>query len=87
VSVAATTTLSSRGQDVIPEEIRSRLGLAAGTRFVVIAEGDAVIFKVLQPPSPEEFKSLLERTRKAAKITGMKRSDIQEAIDKVRRSK
>jgi len=87
MSEAATTTLSSRGQVVIPEEIRSRLGLTAGTQFVVIAEGDTVIFKVLQPPSLKEFKSLLSRAQKAAKEAGMKKSDIQEAIERVRRSK
>ena len=87
MSVAATTTLSSRGQVVIPEEIRSRLGLTAGTQFVVIAEGDTVIFKVLEPPSLSEFKSLLARSQKAAKKAGMKKADIQEAIDKVRKSR
>ena len=87
MSEAATTILSSRGQVVIPEEIRSRLGLTPGTRFVVIADGDTVIFKVLQPPSLKDFKSLLSRAQKAAKKAGMKKADIQEAIEKVRRSK
>jgi AbrB family looped-hinge helix DNA binding protein len=87
MSVTATTTLSSRGQVVIPEEIRSRLGLVTGTQFVVIADGDTVIFKVLEPPSLSEFKSLLIRAQKSAKKVGMKKADIQEAIDKVRKSK
>lgn len=37
----ATTKLSSRGQVVIPEEIRISLGLNEGDQFVVIGEGDA----------------------------------------------
>ena len=36
----ATTRLSSKGQVVIPEEIRTALGLGPGTRFVVLSEGD-----------------------------------------------
>ncbi len=32
----ATTKLSSKGQVVIPEEIRLRLGLKEGTQFVVV---------------------------------------------------
>jgi AbrB family looped-hinge helix DNA binding protein len=76
--------LSSRGQVVIPEEIRSRLELTAGAQFVVIAEGDAVIFKVLHPPSLGEFKTLLSRAQKAARKAGMRKSDIREAIKKVR---
>jgi AbrB family looped-hinge helix DNA binding protein len=84
MSEAATTKLSSRGQVVIPEEIRSRLGLKEGTQFVVIAEGDTVLFKVLQPPSFGEFKALLSRAQKAARKAGMKPSDIEAAIKKVR---
>ncbi len=39
----ATTRLSSKGQVVIPEEIRERLGLKEGTQFVVVGERDVVI--------------------------------------------
>ncbi|MFC1544217.1 AbrB/MazE/SpoVT family DNA-binding domain-containing protein [Gemmatimonadota bacterium] len=84
---AATTTLSTKGQVVIPEEIRSRLGLKPGTQFVVIADRDAVIFKVLEPPSMEEFKELLKRARRVARETGLTRKEVKKAIEKVRRSK
>lgn len=84
---AATTTLSSKGQVVIPEEIRSRLGLKAGTKFVVVADRDAVIFKVLEPPSLDEFKTLMRRARKVARETGLTREELEEALEKVRRSK
>ena len=87
MGTAATTTLSSKGQVVIPEEIRSKLGLKAGTQFVVIAERDVVIFKVLEPPSLDEFSVLLKRARKAARDSGLKRTDVAKAIAKVRRSK
>ena len=36
----ATTKLSSKGQVVIPEEIRVRLGLKTGAEFVVVGERD-----------------------------------------------
>jgi AbrB family looped-hinge helix DNA binding protein len=82
----STTTLSSKGQVVIPEKIREQLGLAPGTKFVVIAEGDVVMFKVLDPPPMREFLALLKRGREVAKKTGLRRSDITKAIAKVRRS-
>ena len=47
----ATTKLSSKGQVVIPEEARNDLGLNEGDQFVVIGQGDAVILKVITPPS------------------------------------
>jgi AbrB family looped-hinge helix DNA binding protein len=84
MSDTATTTLSSKGQVVIPEEIRTRLGLEAGTRFVVVAEGDVVIFKVLVPPAVAEFDELLARARSAAQQVGLKKSEIARAVAKVR---
>ena len=51
----ATTKLSSKGQVVIPEEIRLRLGLKEGTRFVVIGDRDVVILKTIAPPAMAEF--------------------------------
>jgi AbrB family looped-hinge helix DNA binding protein len=86
MTTAATTTLSSKGQVVIPEEIREQLGLEAGAQFVVIADRDVVIFKLLEPPSLKEFATLVDRARQAAKQTGMTRADVVSAVKKVRRS-
>lgn len=87
MSTAATTTLSSKGQVVIPEEIRIRLGLKAGAQFVVLGDRDVVIFKVLEPPALKDFDALVARARQVAKRTGLTRADITKAIAKVRRSR
>ena len=87
MSTAATTTLSSKGQVVIPEEIRVRLGLKAGAQFVVVADRDVVIFKVLDPPAFGEFAPLVAQARQAAKRSGLRPSDITNAVAKVRRSR
>jgi AbrB family looped-hinge helix DNA binding protein len=86
MGTAATTTLSSKGQVVIPEEIRARLGLEPGAQFVVVADRDVVIFKLLEPPSLREFTTLVSRARKAGRQTGLRRDDITRAVAKVRRS-
>jgi AbrB family looped-hinge helix DNA binding protein len=80
----ATTRLSSKGQVVIPEEVRKRLGLTAGVQFVVVGEGDVVILKVVSPPSKDEFDDLVSKARRQARKAGMKRSDIGAAVKKVR---
>lgn len=77
---------SSKGQVVIPEEIRTRLGLETGAQFVVIGEGDVVILKVIQPPDLSEFDAVLSQVRKAARKAGMKRSDVKAAVQRARRS-
>ena len=80
----ATTKMSSKGQVVIPEGIRKRLGLKAGAQFVVIGDKDVVILKAISPPSMEDFDALISEARKEARKTGLKRSDITAAIAKVR---
>jgi AbrB family looped-hinge helix DNA binding protein len=87
MSDAATTTLSSKGQVVIPEAIRDRLGLKTGAQFVVVADRDVVILKVLEPPALSEFSALTAQARRAAKASGLKPADIPRAIKKVRRAK
>ena len=83
----ATTKLSSKGQIVIPEEIRVRLGLKEGTQFVVVGERDVVILKAIAPPAMEEFDELVRRARGAARKAGMKPADVRRAIAKVRASR
>jgi AbrB family looped-hinge helix DNA binding protein len=84
---AATTTLSSKGQVVIPEAIRERLGLKTGAQFVAVADRDVVILKVLEPPALSEFTALTAQARRAAKAAGLKSADVPRAITKVRRAK
>ena len=80
----ATTKMSSKGQVVIPEEIRERLKLGRGSQFVVVSEKDVVILKVISPPSIGEFDALIAEARKKGKEAGMKRSDIEAAIVEAR---
>ena len=80
----ATTKMSSRGQVVIPEEIRKQLHLEAGAQFVVVADKDVVILKTISVPSMRDFDSIISKARKQAKNSGMKRVDISKAISKSR---
>ena len=84
-SAAATTKLSSRGQVVIPEEIRTRLGLEPGVRFVVVAEGDVVVLKALKTPSLTDFMDLLDEAQKSAEEAGLSKADVEAALQEVRK--
>ena len=80
----ATTKLSTKGQVVIPEAIRERLGLEAGVQFVVVAEGDVVVLKVLNAPKMSDFKALLDKAQEAADAAGLTPDDVERAIREVR---
>lgn len=81
---AATTKMSSKGQVVIPEDIRKRLKLKTGSQFVVMGENDVVILKTVKPPSMAEFDKLITKARIQGKKAGLKQSDITAAIAKAR---
>ena len=79
-----TTRMSSKGQIVIPETIRKQLNLKAGAQFVVVGNDDVVILKEITAPDMEPFDSLIQQARQQAKLAGLKRADITNAILKVR---
>ena len=87
MSTLTTTRMSSKGQVVIPEEIRDRLGLQAGAQFVVVGDRDVVILKVISTPSMKEFDNLIAQARQQARKSGLKRSDVDAAVAKVRSRK
>lgn len=87
MATLATTKMSSKGQVVIPDEVRKRLNLKAGAQFVVVGDNDVVILKAITPPSMDEFDGLIADARRKAKTAGLKKSDIESAIEEVRGSK
>jgi AbrB family looped-hinge helix DNA binding protein len=85
MSAIATTKLSSKGQVVIPEDVRKELGLEPGAQFVVMGEGDVVILKKIEAPDRREFLALARKARGQARRAGMKRSDVKKAVRASRR--
>ena len=83
----ATTRMSSKGQVVIPEQIRKSMALENGTQFIVFGEDDVVILKMISPPSAREFDSVIKRAREQAKAAGMVPQDIEEAIRQSRQAR
>jgi len=84
MSLLATTRMSSKGQVVIPEDVRKSLNLKTGDQFVVIGRGDAVILKTISAPAFEEFTDMLDEAQKQAKTAGLKKSDLARIIGDVR---
>lgn len=83
----STTKLSSKGQIVIPEEIRQQLGLKSGTQLLVMGDKDVVILKVIKQPSIGDFKMLITKIRKEAKKAGLSPTDLKTAIAQSRKKK
>lgn len=83
----STTKMSSKGQVVIPEEIRHRLNLETGAQFVVLGNKDVVILKKIEAPALSEFEGLIKQARSAAKKAGLTQEDINQAVRQSRTKK
>ena len=79
------TSLSSKGQVVIPRDIRKELGISTGDKLIVLTDGDNLLLKRIPTPKTETFKKLIKASRKIIKENGLKLSDVNKAIKQVRR--
>jgi AbrB family looped-hinge helix DNA binding protein len=80
-------SVSTKGQVVIPGAIRSKLGITAGTRLVVITDGENVLMKPVRAPKLEEFGTLLEESRNAAETAGLAADSVKDVIAEARRAR
>jgi len=79
------TSLSSRGQVVIPQSLRDKLKIREGEKFVVIGKGNTIVLKKLEMPSFKDFDKLLSKTREFARKNKLEEKDIEQAIRNARK--
>ncbi len=80
--------MSSKGQIVIPQDIREEMDLKEGETFAVIASRDTLLFKKIEKPSKEkilrDWERITAQGRKEVKRLGIKQRDVQKLIHKGR---
>lgn len=79
------TSVSSRGQIVIPQKIREKLHIHEGEKFIVMGKQNTILLKKLEVPSFKEFDKLLKKTRDFAKKKKLSRKDVEYAVKSSRR--
>ncbi len=77
-------TASSRGQIVIPKDIRKRLNIVAGKRLAVKAEGDRVLLTPLPDDPVEAFCGIFkEKSSLTRALTEHRQKDKQREEKKI----
>ena len=79
------TSVSSRGQVVIPQSLRDKLKIREGEKFVVIGENNTIVLRKLEMPSFKGFDKLLAKTREFAKKNELKEADVEQAVKNARK--
>ena len=78
--------MSSKGQLVVPLDIRQMAGLHEGERFVAFPIKEGVVFKKIEIPKVTlEFDSLTKEIEEQFKKNNVKREDLNEAIEWARK--
>ena len=81
------TRLSQKGQVVIPTEVRRKMGLKEGTKFLVIGLEDIIVLRKLQLSSEKlRLKKLLAEARVSAQTHGLSEKEIERLIHALRKS-
>ncbi len=79
------TTMSEKGQVVIPQSIRNELGIKPKTKFLVYGRGDTVIMKKLTLPDlKKEWEDIFKLMDK--KELKMSDKEIQKEISEDRKA-
>ena len=83
MSTFEVTKMSSKGQIVIPTEIRKELSLKEGSKLIVMAHRGKLLMTPMDAPTADSFKDLIKESRKVGKK--LKKTDVKDAIKKTRR--
>jgi len=77
-------SVSSKGQVVIPNDMRKNMGIAVGTKLIIFTDGDNLLIKPIQAPHFETFKALVKESKKFITKSGFKKTDLQKLIKQAR---
>ena len=82
--ISEVTSISTKGQVVLPKSIRDELGLIAGSKLIVFTDGENILMRPINQPSLDSFSAILDASRQWAEEVGLNESDIYDAKKVVR---
>ena len=79
-------TVSSKGQIVIPKDIRNEMGIEKKDKFILVHDKDSILLKrINEQDFKKKMRKLMDRTAVEFKKRGITRKDIEKEIAAVRR--
>ena len=80
-------SVSSKGQIVLPIEMRKKMSIEAGSKLAAYAFGDMIMLKPIEIPAENDFKKSLDQFATWAVDAGYKETDVDDIIKSYRKSK
>ena len=80
-------TMSSKGQIVVPKDLREELDIGTGSNFAIFGKDDTLVLKRVEVPSAKEvFEKVNKWGTELAKEKGWKEKEVMKRIHKGRKS-
>lgn len=82
---ATITRLSTKGQVVIPNNIRKSAGLKPGAALLVLTDGANVMLQPVPEADMAAFQRMAKASREYARKAGLRKRDVGTMIQEARR--
>ncbi len=80
-------SVSSKGQVVLPKEMRKKMSIVSGSKLAAYSVGDMIMLKVINVPTEQDFKDSLDTAAAWAKEVGYEEKDVNDIVKSYRKAK
>lgn len=80
-------TVSSKGQVVLPAEVRRKMSISAGDKLASYVTDDMIVLKRIELPTFEQFRAQLDEAKSWAASVGYTEEDVNDIVKSVRKKK
>ena len=85
--VSDITTVSSKGQVVLPVSIRNEMNIQPGAKFMIFSDGESILLKPIVEPDVAKVRAMMDAANAWAVEVGLTEADVEDAIKTVRARK
>lgn len=87
MSVIEITSMSTKGQVVIPATMRRKLHIKGGAKLLVVQEGENILLKPITQPDVSEFNEIIKLADQIREEIDLTKGDIEKAIKSSREAR
>ncbi|MCF7823512.1 MAG: AbrB/MazE/SpoVT family DNA-binding domain-containing protein [Candidatus Marinimicrobia bacterium] len=84
MSLIEITSMSTKGQVVIPASMRRKLHITGGAKLLVVQEGENILLKPIAQPETSEFNEIIKLADQIREEIDLTEDDIEKAIQSSR---
>lgn len=87
MSTIEITSMSTKGQVVIPASMRRKMDIKGGAKLLVVQEGENILLKPITQPDPAEFSDIIRLADQVREELDLTEGDIDKAIKASRKAR